>query len=288
MKDNIKEYSIILLGIIIYSLYASLILLPNNIGSSGILGLSIVANKLFGFKVGTVSFILNIPLLIFGFKIVGKSFIIKTLIVTVVSSFLIDVLPNIIPSFIQNAFILNDRLTAALFCGVLSAIFMSLLLIGKASSGGLDISAKMIKVKMKSVSLSRIMLIQDLIVYLIIALTIGLQYVTYALIVSFVRSKTFEMIQNNFSAPKQCVIICKKDSKLISEFRKRIVRGITFWNVKGAYSNEDKLILFMVIQNNEVMIIKKIIQEIDKEAFVTFSDVESVLGNFEEHSISFL
>ncbi len=283
LKNKIKEYSFVVIGILLYSLYASIILVPNNVGSSGILGLSIVANKLFGFKIGIVSFILNIPLLLFGFKIVGKSFIIKTLIVTVTSSFLIDTLPKFIP-----VFILNDKLTAALFCGVLSAVSMALLFIGKASSGGLDISAKIIKVKLKSVSLSRILLIQDFVVYIIIAFTIGLQYVTYALILSFVRSKTFEAIQNNFSAPKQCIIICKKNSKLISEIKNRIVRGITFWNVKGAYSNEDKLILYMVIQNSEILAVKNIIHEIDKEAFVSISDVESVLGNFEEHSISFL
>lgn len=283
MKNKLKEYSFVLLGILLYSLYASLILVPNDVGSSGILGLSIVANKLFGFQIGVVSFILNIPLMIFGFKLVGRSFILKTFIVTVVSSFLIDFFPKFIP-----VFNFDDKLTAALFCGVLSAASMSLLFMGRASSGGLDISAKIFKLKFKSVSLSRILLFQDFVVYGIIAFTIGFQYVTYALILSFVRSKTFEAIQNNFSAPKQCMIVCKKDSKLIEEIKNRIVRGVTFWNVKGAYSHEDKLILYLVLQNNEILSIKNLIQEIDPKAFVSISNVESIIGNFQEHSISFL
>ncbi len=283
MIDKIKEYSFILLGTILFSLHASLILVPNNLGSSGVLGLSIVINKIFGFQIGLVSLILNIPLIILGFKIVGKSFITKTLIVLIVSSYLIDTLPSFIP-----VFILNDKLTAALFCGVLSAASMSLLFIGKASSGGLDILAKILKVKLKSVSLSKIILFQDFAVYVIIALTLGLQFVTYALIISFVRSKTFEAIQNNFSAPKQCIIICKKNSKLREEIKNKLVRGITVWDVKGAYTNQDRLILYLVIQNNEVLSIKSIIHQIDPEAFVAISNVESVIGNFEEHSISFL
>lgn len=283
MKNRLKEYLFVFLGIILMSLYISLILVPNDVGASGILGLSIVANKLFGFPIGLVSFTLNIPLMIFGYKIVGRSFIIKTFMVIIISSFLIDNLPKFI-----SPFILNDKLTTALFCGVLSASSMSLLFIGKACSGGLDISAKILKVKFKSISLSRIMLIQDFIVYAIITFTIGFQYVAYALILSFVRSRTFEAIQNNFAAPKQCIIICKKDSKLLVEIKNRIVRGITFWNVKGAYSNEDRLILYLVIQNNEVISVKNIIHEIDPQAFVSISNVESIIGNFEEHSITFL
>ena len=138
-----KNVFLIVIGTILFSIYAGLLIPVNNIGAGGALGLSLVINKLTGIKIGTVQFILNVPLFYIGYRYISRKFVILTGIVISISSFLINSLPKII-----TPVNLGDSLVAAIFCGISSGLAMCCLLVAGASTGGTDITGKFISKKM--------------------------------------------------------------------------------------------------------------------------------------------
>lgn len=284
MKKMLRDYALLLLGCMLFSAYASLFLTPAKIGTGGILGIALCLEKLFHFKIGLTTILLNIPLFLFGYKLLGKKFAFKSGIVVLISSLMIDCLITVAPNY--DFVPTGDKLTSSIFCGVISGIGMSLIFMSGGSTGGLDISAKMFKNKLPSMQLSHILLTQDILVYIFVGIILGPQSVIYALIMSFIRSKTIDAVQEGISSSRQCVIICNNYEEIIEEVNNKLNRGITIINAKGGYSNNEKKFLYVVIQKHQLHILKRIVKEIDEKAFVTVSSVNDILGNYQQRSLT--
>lgn len=275
---NAKDVILIIIGTVLFSIYAGILIPVNNIGAGGALGLSLVVNKLTGIKIGTIQFILNVPLFYIGFRYIGRKFVILTGIVISISSFLINNLPKIITSV--N---LGDSLVAAIFCGIISGLAMCCLLVAGASTGGTDITGKFISKKM-DFNLPTVFLIQDITIYTIVWIFFDIKYVMYALVMSFVRNQTMRGVQKFFSAYIQCTIICKNPEVMVELINNTLHRGSTIMDVEGGYSHEKKRMIIVVIQQNEMYQLRKLVAKNCPEAFVTVSAVNTIVGNFKEHS----
>lgn len=275
---NAKDVILIIIGTVLFSIYAGILIPVNNIGAGGALGLSLVVNKLTGIKIGTIQFILNVPLFYIGFRYIGRKFVILTGIVISISSFLINNLPKII-----TPVNLGDSLVAAIFCGIISGLAMCCLLVAGASTGGTDITGKFISKKM-DFNLPTVFLIQDITVYIIVWIFFDIKYVMYALVMSFVRNQTMRGVQKFFSAYIQCTIICKNPEVMVELINNTLHRGSTIMDVEGGYSHEKKRMIIVVIQQNEMYQLRKLVAKNCPEAFVTVSAVNTIVGNFKEHS----
>ena len=275
---NAKDVILIIIGTVLFSIYAGILIPVNNIGAGGALGLSLVVNKLTGIKIGTIQFILNVPLFYIGFKYIGRKFVILTGVVISISSFLINNLPKII-----TPVNLGDSLVAAIFCGIISGLAMCCLLVAGASTGGTDITGKFISKKM-DFNLPTVFLIQDITVYTIVWIFFDIKYVMYALVMSFVRNQTMRGVQKFFSAYIQCTIICKNPEVMVELINNTLHRGSTIMDVEGGYSHEKKRMIIVVIQQNEMYQLRKLVAKNCPEAFITVSAVNTIVGNFKEHS----
>ena len=273
-----KDVVLIIIGTILFSIYAGLLIPVNNIGAGGALGLSLVVNKLTGIKIGTVQFLLNVPLFYIGYRYIGRKFVILTGVVISISSFLINNLPKII-----TPVNLGDSLVAAIFCGIISGLAMCCLLVAGASTGGTDITGKFISKKM-DFNLPTVFLIQDITVYTIVWIFFDIKYVMYALVMSFVRNQTMRGVQKFFSAYIQCTIICKNPEVMVELINNTLHRGSTIMDVEGGYSHEKKRMIIVVIQQNEMYQLRKLVAKNCPEAFITVSAVNTIVGNFKEHS----
>ena len=273
-----KDVVLIIIGTILFSIYAGLLIPVNNIGAGGALGLSLVANKLTGIKIGTVQFLLNVPLFYIGYRYIGRKFVILTGVVISVSSFLINNLPRIV-----TPVHLGDSLVAAIFCGIISGLAMCCLLVAGASTGGTDITGKFISKKM-DFNLPTVFLIQDITIYTIVWIFFDIKYVMYALVMSFVRNQTMRGVQKFFSAYIQCTIICKNPEVMVELINNTLHRGSTIMDVEGGYSHEKKRMIIVVIQQNEMYQLRKLVAKNCPEAFITVSAVNTIVGNFKEHS----
>lgn len=275
---NAKDIILIIIGTVLFSIYAGLLIPVNNIGAGGALGLSLVINKLTGIKIGTIQFILNVPLFYIGFRYISRKFVILTGIVISISSFLINNLPKII-----TPVNLGDSLVAAIFCGIISGLAMCCLLVAGASTGGTDITGKFISKKM-DFNLPTVFLIQDITVYTIVWIFFDIKYVMYALVMSFVRNQTMKGVQKFFSAYIQCTIICCNPEVMVELINNTLHRGSTIMDVEGGYSHEKKRMIIVVIQQNEMHQLRKLVAKNCPEAFITVSAVNTIVGNFKEHS----
>ena len=275
---NAKDVILIIIGTVLFSIYAGLLIPVNNIGAGGALGLSLVVNKLTGIKIGTIQFILNVPLFYIGYRYIGRKFVILTGVVISISSFLINNLPKII-----TPVNLGDSLVAAIFCGIISGLAMCCLLVAGASTGGTDITGKFISKKM-DFNLPTVFLIQDITVYTIVWIFFDIKYVMYALVMSFVRNQTMKGVQKFFSAYIQCTIICSNPERMVEVINNTLHRGSTIMDVEGGYSHEKKRMIIVVIQQNEMHQLRKLVAENCPEAFITVSAVNTIVGNFKEHS----
>ena len=275
---NAKDVILIIIGTVLFSIYAGLLIPVNNIGAGGALGLSLVVNKLTGIKIGTIQFILNVPLFYIGYRYIGRKFVILTGVVISISSFLINNLPKII-----TPVNLGDSLVAAIFCGIISGLAMCCLLVAGASTGGTDITGKFISKKM-DFNLPTVFLIQDITVYTIVWIFFDIKYVMYALVMSFVRNQTMRGVQKFFSAYIQCTIICRNPEVMVELINNTLHRGSTIMDVEGGYSHEKKRMIIVVIQQNEMYQLRKLVAKNCPEAFITVSAVNTIVGNFKEHS----
>lgn len=273
-----KDVVLIIIGTILFSIYAGLLIPVNNIGAGGALGLSLVANKLTGIKIGTVQFLLNVPLFYIGYRYISRKFVILTGIVISISSFLINNLPKVI-----TPVHLGDSLVAAIFCGIISGLAMCCLLVAGASTGGTDITGKFISEKM-DFNLPTVFLIQDITIYTIVWIFFDIKYVMYALVMSFVRNQTMKGVQKFFSAYIQCTIICRNPEVMVEIINNTLHRGSTIMDVEGGYSHEKKRMIIVVIQQNEMHQLRKLVAENCPDAFITVSAVNTIVGNFKEHS----
>ena len=160
---------------------------------------------------------------------------------------------------------------------------MSFLLIAGASTGGTDITGKFLSKRFKW-SIPTVFLMQDILVYSLIWLTFDIQHVMYALIMSFVRNQTMKNIQRFFSAYIQCSIICLNPQEVVSAINSRLGRGSTIIEVEGGYSHQKQYMIILIIQQNELHTLKKIIAQTSPKSFITITNINNILGNFKEHS----
>ena len=280
VHKEFKNIFLLIIGTILFSIYAGLLLPINNIGAGGALGLSLVLNKVIGIKIGTAQFLLNVPLFYIGYRYISRKFVLLTIFVISVSSFLINNLPKII-----KPVYLGDSLVAAIFCGIISGLAMCCLLVGGASTGGTDITGKFISKKMKF-NLPTVFLVQDILIYTIVWIFFDIKYVMYALVMSFVRNQTMKGVQKLFSAYIQCTIICDCPEVMVELINNTLHRGSTIMDVEGGYSHEKKRMIVVVIQQNEMYLLKKLVSKNCPGAFITVTAVNTIVGNFKEHSYS--
>jgi uncharacterized membrane-anchored protein YitT (DUF2179 family) len=149
-----------------------------------------------------------------------------------------------------------------------------------ASTGGFDILAKAINSKFKYISISQIILVQDFCVYILVGAVLGIKAVLYALIMSYVRSKTIDAIQEGISSSRQCIIICDNAQEIADKINTELIRGATILEARGGYSQNNKKFAYIVIQKYQIKELKKIVRTIDPKAFIAISPVNEIFGNF--------
>ena len=270
-KENIFSYLQIIVGCILGGAAYPLFLTPGNIAPGGLTGLAMVINYLFHWPVGTVTLILNVPLFIFGWKFMGKRFILRTLIATLLFSLLIDLLP-LKP-------LTDDPLLSAIFGGVLLGIGLGLILRGEATTGGTDILARMIHRSVPAISTGMFLMALDCAVVIVAAVAIGITQALYAIICIYISSKVIDTVMIGFSGNKACFIISTRSEVIMNRILTEMERGVTELSAKGGYTGEDRPTLMCVVSRMEVTAIKNIVRDEDENAFMIVVDAHEAIGD---------
>ncbi len=271
----IKDNLLWILGCSIYSISLNCFAVPNNIAQSGISGLAIVVNYLLkDFSLGTINFVLNLPLLILAFIFIGKAFVGKTLWVVALLSAALDIWGKILPVYKGE-----DKLLVALISGLLSGIGLALVIMTGTTTGGTDIIGRLVHKRWQHIPIGRVIMISDAVVVITAAVVFrNIESALYAVIVIFVSSTVIDKINYGMGNGKMLMIITEKGDEISSEITTRTTRGVTKVPVEGAYSGENKQMLVCVVRDHEVQKMNKIIKSVDPQTFIIISEANEILG----------
>ncbi len=264
------DYILVLIGSAIIALSFNVFLLPNQIASGGVSGISTILKSVLGLEPAYVQWAFNIPLFIAGVIFLGKQFGIKTLVGTVFLPFVILLTKHLEPWT-------HDALLGALFGGIGVGLGLGIVFRGKASTGGTDLAAQIIN-KYTGFTLGRCVVMIDGLIVLSAAIVFDIEKGLYALIGLYVTSKTIDLIQVGFGRSKMAMIITSKQEEVREGILNKIDRGVTKLSAYGGFTDHERPVLMCVVDQTEFTKLKQLVKSLDPSAFVVVMDAAEVLG----------
>lgn len=220
---------------------------------------------------------LNVPFFVLAYKIKGKRFIGKTVYATVMLSAWLYLIPEI-------DFASGDYILASIFGGVLAGIAMGMILWANATTGGTEMVAVLLQCRLKHYSVAQIMQVLDGMIVLAGLYVFGMHPSMYAIVAIFITSKVTDTILEGMKFSKAAYIITDHYDQIAKRVMEELNRGVTGLAAQGMYSGEQKCVLYCVVSKKEIVLLKELVDQIDKNAFVVVGDVREVHGEgFIEH-----
>ena len=269
-KEWLKDIVLISAGAFIYAFGVNYFFVANKLADGGIAGISVILHYLFNFNISTTYLVLNVPLVIMGYKLIGGKFIVKTFYGTAMTSLAFRVFQNYLGS-------MDDKLIASIFGGLIIGIGLGTIFVGGGSSGGADILVKILN-KYFDIPVGKAFLALDSFVLSALGILFGRDIFMYTLVGLFISTKAIDFIQDGVDKAKALMIISDKSEEIKNEIMKQTGRGVTIINARGGYTNDNKEVLYCILGRYEVTTVKRIVKNIDRKAFMSISEVSEVLG----------
>ncbi len=264
VKDFILDGLFFLAGSFIFAISVNTFTAPNNIAPGGLTGIATMLNYIWGIPIGTVTLLMNIPIFLWGFFEVGYRFILKTIVATAVSSVMIDLTVNILPRY------QGDMLLTTVFGGFFSGLGLALIFVRGGTTGGTDLIANLISLRVRHLSLGRLILIVDMIIVVASAFVYGsYESPLYATIVIYITSKVIDVVLYgaDIGNGKILFIVSRKNEEIAEKIMQILGRGVTELYSRGAYTKQDGEVLLCAVSRQEVYKVYDIIHSIDPDAF---------------------
>lgn len=289
---SVKEYSLTTLGMVCYVLGWSVFLLPNNLIAGGVSGICAIIYYALGLPMGYTYFVINLILLLIGFKVMGKGFGGKTVYAIVITSVMLNVVPPLIPESISQALaVSNGKMLCTIIGGVMTGVGIGMSISQGGSSGGTDIIA-LIVAKYRNVSPGRLILLMDVIIILssmlfpsyyvgtqtVIPFAEKLATAIYGLILITVNGYSIDLFLSGTKQSVQVFIFSKKYAEIADAVTVNMGRGVTWIRAEGWYTKAESDILMILARKTDLNILLRYVKSIDPEAFLSVSNVMGVYG----------
>ncbi|MCB0805272.1 MAG: YitT family protein [Bacteroidales bacterium] len=268
-------YSLIVIGALIMATGFVFFITPYKIVPGGVYGISIVLHHLFGTPVGLIALCFDIPLTLLGIKILGPRFGIKTVVGFVFTALFVDLLTYL---WGEQPLVENDALLSSIFGGVLIGLGLGLIFKSRATSGGSDIVAMIIS-KYTHLPLGQLMIVVDSVIVLIGLAAFGdWKIPLYSLIVIYITGRVIDLVLQGVSYDKTLFIISKNPQEIRDKIILDLNRGGTFIQGTGMYNNQDRTLIYTVVNRREMAILQDFIHKVDPHAFMTVINANEILG----------
>ncbi|MBO0600414.1 YitT family protein [Sporosarcina sp. E16_3] len=276
MLDGIKFKNIffIILGSAIFSFGLVHFNIQNELAEGGFTGITLILLFAFKWDPAIMNLILNIPMFIIGWKLLGKKVFVYTVIGTVaVSVFLKIFMINQIDIHLKD-----DMFLVALFAGVFIGIGLGIIFRYGGTTGGVDIIARLAH-KYIGWSMGKTMFLFDALVILVSwAVYLDHRSMMYTLVALFVGARVIDFVQEGAYAARGAFIISEAQDAIAKKITQEMDRGVTVFRGYGHFTKSDREILYCVVGRNEIVRLKNIITSVDPHAFVSLTDVHDVMG----------
>ncbi len=273
----------------IFALSMDLFLVPNKIVSGGASGIATVVFHLSEQKipVGLVIILINLPLFFLGMKNMGKSFFFKSVYSTILLSLAIDFFKPMTDAFIGKYLFdasnpsNTDLFLLCVFGGAIMGVGLGFVLRMGGSTGGTDIAAALLHRVWPAVTLGQILFAIDALIVIFAMVAFRDVFAgIYAIVVIFISTKIIDTILEGLSFAKSVYIISDYPKDIAGEVLRQLDRGVTALDGTGMFTGSKKQVLFIVLERTQIPRLKEIVKNIDPKAFIVFTDIREVLGEF--------
>ncbi|WP_048601873.1 YitT family protein [Rubeoparvulum massiliense] len=261
----------IMLGTAIFSFGINTFNIANNLSEGGFTGIALLLKYIFNINPAITNLALNIPLFIIGYRQLGKSTMIYTIIGTLFVSLFLWIFEGI-------AYPMPDHLIlAALYAGVFVGIGLGIVFRFGGTTGGSDIVARIVN-KHKGISMGKVLLMFDIFVIALSTIYLDLTYAMYTMVAIYTGTRVIDFVLEGASLAKATMIISEQAPAISSTITQRMGRGTTLLKGRGGYTGSEKEVLYCVVPRGELILLRNLVHEVDPYAFIVVSDAREVFG----------
>lgn len=267
---TIRQLLVITIGIFIYAVSVNSVTIPNDLGGGGVTGLALLLYYSFGISPALTNIVVNAVIMLYGWRILERRTTYYTLYAIVVLSLFLDRLH--LPSFVPD-----NSILVPIVAGVLSGIGLGMVILAEGTTAGTDIIAVIMN-KLTGLSVSSSLMIIDFVIIVPLIFVVGAENTVLSVVCLYIMTQVMNFVMEGFNPKKSFFIVSDQHEAIAQRITQEIDRGITIFYGKGYYSQEDKPILYVVVNQMQLRQAQRIVQELDPDAFMTISQVQEVHG----------
>lgn len=260
----------VIMGAIVMAVGLELFLVPNNVMDGGIVGVSIIASHLIGLPLGLFIFILNLPFIFLGYKQIGKTFALTTALGITVLSVTTLLLHHIHP-------FTSDLLLATVFGGIILGLGVGIVIRFGGCLDGTEVLAILFNKKLPF-SVGEIILFINLIIFTVAGFVFTWEKAMYSIVAYYIAAKMIDIVVQGMEESKSVYIISDEIDEIGRAIMDRLGRGVTYLHGEGAYTGDNKKVIFCIITRLEESKMKEIVKSIDDNAFLAIGNISEVKG----------
>jgi uncharacterized membrane-anchored protein YitT (DUF2179 family) len=280
--STLRDYALVLAGALLQAVGLRLFLVPAKLASGGISGISQLINYLTrtptsnGWPIGVMVLIGNLPLFLLGWRFLGgRRFVMRTIVAVAAYSLFTDLL-LLLPFFPKNG-ITDDLVLNSLYGAVASGVGYGLVYRAQGTSGGSDILARILN-RWRGIPMTQSYLMTDTIVILAAGFVFGWKQALYAIIVLYVSGLVVDSTLEGAGTARTALIISGQTEAVSQRILSEMERGVTILNGTGAYTGQERPVLYCVVTRSEIQQLKTIVHETDPTAFMVIGQAHEALG----------
>ncbi|EHQ74911.1 MULTISPECIES: YitT family protein [Staphylococcus] len=271
MNKTIRDIILVMIGSFIFSAGINAFVISGNLGEGGVTGIAIVLYYAFHISPGITNFVLNAILIIVGYKYLSK----RSTYLTIFSTVLISIFLGLTETWHVET---GNVVINAVFGGTCVGLGIGIIVLAGGTTAGTVILARIVN-KYLDISTPYALLFFDLIVVLISLTEIPLVKCLVTVMSLYIGTKVMEFVIEGLNTKKAMTIISSRPNEVAKAIDQQVGRGLTILNGHGYYTREEKDVLYVVISKTQVSRAKRIIKNIDENAFLVIHDVRDVYGN---------
>lgn len=272
MQNQLFRYLIVGLGSLIAGLGINAFWVPHHLLSGGVSGIAMILFFIFQWPIGMMVILFNLPLFALAYRLLDKDYFIISLYGMFTFAAAID-----FTSFIAEWNIVDDTMLAAIYGGVIAGIGSGMVFRVNGGSGGTDIVGAILK-KYYSINISTVGFAINCLVMVVAAILFGVKPAMYTLLSMFVAANLTDKVVEGLNHKKTIIIISEVSDEIASAILAEVGRGVTFLNGEGAFTHQEKKVIFVVVKLTQIAKIKFIVERTDRHAFMIVQDAAEVLG----------
>lgn len=284
MRNKKKEFALDLLADIAGSLLIAIgiynFAAASEFPVSGISGIALIFYHFWGLPIGTMTIVFNIPIILLCYKLLGRTFLLKSLKTMIISTFFMDVVAPMFPVYE------GDLMLSCICMGLISGLGYALIYMRDTSTGGADFILMAVRVLRPHMSIGSIILIMDWAIVLIGGLLMGgnVDKIIYGLIGAYILSVVVDKVMYGLDAGKLTLVVTSHGYEVAEKIDELTQRGATLLKGVGSYSKEDKHVVMCACNNKQMHMVHKAVKEVDRSAFLVTMEANQVRGEgFKPH-----